>query len=327
MNDQTWFYIDSSQAQHGPISASELESLVASGTVTRETQVWTESLGDQWILARKVEGLFTEEIPPMGSTLRPPSHAASVPETDPYPLPSLAATTPMIPSTPTTQPVRGVQVPANHHLVQAAANDPYQPPASDPQPIETGIYPATIKKGGSMGLWSALFFGGILCIILGIIMSGVLSPTKEATPNETKILTGFSVAAIGYFCILFSAILIYIYLYRAWKCLQPGGATVSPGKAIGFLFIPFFNIYWFFIAFGSLPRQWNHITSSYSNTQNAPRLTMSAFICLLLIPVIGQIIWMIQITKALNFMLGLHFQQTRPVGGALAGLTSRANFK
>jgi hypothetical protein len=46
-----------------------------------------------------------------------------------------------------------------------------------------------------------------------------------------------------------SVIPFYTTLYRAWKCLQPGGlARTTPGKAIGFLFIPFFNLYWIFQA-------------------------------------------------------------------------------
>jgi hypothetical protein len=48
---------------------------------------------------------------------------------------------------------------------------------------------------------------------------------------------------------------------------------------------------------------------------------------LLLIPIIGQIIWLNQIIKGLNFMAELHFQQSRPAGSSLASLGSRANFQ
>ena len=235
-----------------------------------------------------------------------------------------AATTPMIPSTPTTQAVTGVPIPIPVSLAQQQqqqqqqqqATNPYQSPAADPQQLDAGLYPSTITKGGSMGFWSMFFFGGLLLIGLGVFL------TIQADPK-----IGLGVIIVGSVCVFFSGILTYIYLYRAWKCLQPGGATVSPGAAVGFMFIPLFNIYWIFKAIGGLPRQWNIITSSYSNTKNAPKLTMGAFICLLIIPIIGQIIWLSQITKGINFMAALHFQQSRPAGSALSGLGSRANFQ
>ena len=118
------------------------------------------------------------------------------------------------------------------------------------------------------------------------------------------------------------SILPYIYLYKAWHSLQPGGAKITPGKAVGFLFIPLFNYYWIFVAMGGLPRQWNEIVSRYENTQDAPRLSIGAFVCLLLIPVIGFFIWAHQIIKAINFMVSLSNMNyasnpTGVVGGGL----------
>ena len=342
MSDQTWYYTDESETQHGPISIPELQSLVSNGVIIPQTQVWTEALGEQWIPAANVEGLFPA-TPSVAPTLRTPTLATSVQEVEEEPKkPALAATTPMIASTPTTQAVTGVPVPKSLAVQQPATpaaaataqppaqpqtSDPYQSPEADPQPLADGMYPATIKKGGSMGFWSMLFFGGILSMILGAMVAGMFSPDTAASLSDQTLNIGLGLIILGYVCLLFSGILIYIYLYRAWKCLQPGGATVSPGAAIGFLFIPIFNIYWIFKAIGGLPKQWNLITSSFSNTKNAPKLTVGAFICLLLIPVIGQIIWLSQITRGINFMAALHFQQSRPAGSALAGLSSSANFK
>jgi hypothetical protein len=330
MIDQTWYYMDSAEAQQGPITIPQLQSLVASGAITTETQVWTEALGEQWIPAANVEGLFTAApVAPATTaapTLRAPTLATTTPNAADYQQPSPAATTPMIPSTPTTQAVTGVPVPSSLAAQQQAAN-PYQSPVADPQQLGEGLYPATIKKGGSMGLWCMLLFGGILCIALGMMVSGVFSQDLGASTDKTQAMIGLGLVLLGYGCMAFSGILTYIYLYRAWKCLQPGGATVSPGAAIGFLFIPLFNIYWIFKAIGGLPRQWNQITSAYPNTKNAPKLSIGAFVCMLLIPIIGQMIWLSQITKGLNFMAGLHFQQSRPAGSALSGLGSSANFQ
>lgn len=52
--------------------------------------------------------------------------------------------------------------------------------------------------------------------------------------------------------LLTASILLLIRLFKAWKVLQNISTRIripSPGQAIGFLFIPFFNFYWGFVAF------------------------------------------------------------------------------
>ncbi len=46
----------------------------------------------------------------------------------------------------------------------------------------------------------------------------------------------------GYVC-------FYILLFKGWKAIPKKYARTSPGMAVGFLFIPFFNFYWVFVAF------------------------------------------------------------------------------
>jgi len=341
MSDQTWYFIDGTGAQNGPITIPQLQKHVENGEVTADTQLWTEALGEQWIPAANVEGLFPA-IPaavavPTLRTLRTPTLVTTPEDSTELPKPVRAATTPMIPSTPTTQAVTGVSIPSSlaqqqqqqqqQQQEQQQAEKPQQSPISEAQQLDLGLYPATIAKGGSMGLWSMFFFGGIICIISGIMVAGLLNQGLETSAGGSTLKIGLGLIGTGAAGLLFSIILIFIYLYRAWKCLQPGGAKVSPGAAIGFLFIPVFNLYWLFKAIGGLPKQWNTIASSYPNTKHAPKLSMGAFICMLLIPVIGQIIWLNQIIKGLNFMAELHFQQSRPAGSSLASLGSRANFQ
>lgn len=54
-----------------------------------------------------------------------------------------------------------------------------------------------------------------------------------------------------------SLVLFFIILNRSWSLIQDGYARTSPGKAVGFCFIPFFNFYWFFEAFGGLAKDTN----------------------------------------------------------------------
>ncbi len=54
-----------------------------------------------------------------------------------------------------------------------------------------------------------------------------------------------------------SMVLFYIILYRNWKLIQDGYARTTPGRAVGFQFIPFFNLYWIFEAYPGLIRDTN----------------------------------------------------------------------
>jgi hypothetical protein len=60
--------------------------------------------------------------------------------------------------------------------------------------------------------------------------------------------TIFTCIAMVYACIL---------LYRIWNILQDGNVRTTPDKAIGFLFIPFFNFYWIFVVYYGLAVDFN----------------------------------------------------------------------
>ncbi|MHC4275896.1 MAG: hypothetical protein ACYSWY_07570 [Planctomycetota bacterium] len=54
-----------------------------------------------------------------------------------------------------------------------------------------------------------------------------------------------------------------IFLYRLWQLAQMSNLQIkkpSPGKAIGFSFIPYFNLYWMFILYRHLALHLNHLT-------------------------------------------------------------------
>lgn len=54
-----------------------------------------------------------------------------------------------------------------------------------------------------------------------------------------------------------SSILQFILIYKFWKVVQDGYARTTSGRAVGFLFIPLFNIYWFFHAYYGLAKDLN----------------------------------------------------------------------
>lgn len=80
-----------------------------------------------------------------------------------------------------------------------------------------------------------LTFVGVLIIALGDIPDVFLWLSMALT---TAAGIGLTISSI------WMAINMLMAIYRYWTTLQGGNARTTPGKAIGFLFIPFFNFYW-----------------------------------------------------------------------------------
>lgn len=58
--------------------------------------------------------------------------------------------------------------------------------------------------------------------------------------------------------LLANVILTYVVIYKMWASIREGGqARTTPGKAVGFLFIPFYNLYWLFQVWAGFPSDYN----------------------------------------------------------------------
>ncbi len=106
-----------------------------------------------------------------------------------------------------------------------------------------------------------------------------------------------------------SMVLFYIILYRNWQLIQDGYARTTPGKAVGFLFIPFFNLYWIFEAFPGLVRDTNAYIQRYNLPVKMQETGLASAFCILtllcLVPylnfVVAIALLVIQIIMAKNF--------------------------
>lgn len=76
---------------------------------------------------------------------------------------------------------------------------------------------------------------------------------------------------IGIFLLLAGIVIGLIQIYRFWSLIQDGKARTSPAQAVGFLFIPFFNIYWNYVAHVGLAKDMN----SYCQDRNIPGAKVS----------------------------------------------------
>jgi hypothetical protein len=125
-------------------------------------------------------------------------------------------------------------------------------------------------KSASFGLWVGSFAGSFVLFILALVIL--------ITGGEEKAGLAGIIYLVGVIVMLLSGVFFCINLYRAWACVQSGGVQVTPGKAIGFMFIPFFNLYWVFVAINGLPKDWNRVVSSYEDLKTAPKLSETTFL-------------------------------------------------
>ncbi len=53
---------------------------------------------------------------------------------------------------------------------------------------------------------------------------------------------------LAVFALIAGLVLFFVLLYKSWNQIQDGHARTSAGKAVGLLLVPFFGLYWAFVA-------------------------------------------------------------------------------
>lgn len=300
MNEDPQWYVMQGEEQLGPYTGENLMEYAAGGNIVRESLVWTEGMAE-WLPAGQIEGLFPPEAAP-----------------EPAPAAAVAAYRPGQSALGGATPAYGAATHSALGMQPAlGADDPYNCP---------GIKPA------SFGLWLLFFLGGLFLTIIGMVMTVSAAATianagSEGTAQASGMGTGAIVLLAGCFLTTLSFIPVLICVHRAWQCLQPGGlARSTPGKAVGFLFIPLFNYYWIFQAFNGLAKDWNRTVASYSDLKAAPKMSEGVFLTFCIgnfVPPLGPIMLfpvMSQLCKGINFFA---FRPKAGYTGALGGLPGR----
>jgi hypothetical protein len=109
-------------------------------------------------------------------------------------------------------------------------------------------------KGIQLAPVFALFFGGAVLMYIQIAIMVVAGGYSGIGP---EMMGGVFLAVLGFAALIVGVILFCIMLYRIWFIIQDGVVRTTPGKAVGFLFIPLFNCYWIFVAYYGLSRDFN----------------------------------------------------------------------
>ncbi len=136
--------------------------------------------------------------------------------------------------------------------------------------------------------------------ILGIVGGGILTYLflfLAMDPKTTEMAAAVPIP------ILLSAIVHLVMVYKMWKSLQGGQARMTPGKAVGFLFIPFFNVYWLFQVYPGFATDYNR-TLQQKNVAAPPlsnglMVAMAVFV-LVAVPIVNWVVQTIAISKICN---------------------------
>ncbi len=129
-------------------------------------------------------------------------------------------------------------------LLPAQASAPYPPAPLAPAPTYQQTYNAQLLKPAAVRIKELqdMFTAWWILLLCGALTAVIF---------------------IGIPALIAAAVITYIMLYRFWELIQDGYARTTPGKAIGFLFIPFFNYYWIFEAYHGLSKDLNAYLNRY----------------------------------------------------------------
>ena len=126
---------------------------------------------------------------------------------------------------------------------------------------------------------------------------------------------------VGIFGLIASVIYQFMLIYKLWSLIPRERAQTTPGKAIGFLFIPIFSLYWIFVAFHGLAKGLNNELKSVAPDKQVSEGLSLTFCILALVSIIPYVNF---VTAPANFVIGIILmKQLATAGAALANSRGR----
>jgi hypothetical protein len=155
--------------------------------------------------------------------------------------------------------------------------------------------PNKMSKGFYIG---GYITGFVLSTILFIIAYVAVLFSVSQHPNDPPLMA-LGLMGIAMLPLLLCVVVYCMFIYRMWAAIQDGQARMTPGKAVGFMFIPFFNLYWIFPVFQGFAQDYNKYIAR--RQLNLPRLDEQLFlfypisILCTIIPFLGGLIALVSV--------------------------------
>ncbi len=156
----------------------------------------------------------------------------------------------------------------------------------------------TVRKLSKGFYLSSVTIAGSLIFVLSI--AAMLGRSQHN--YDLFILSSFFV----FLSLIYYLVVISIFAYKIWSIIPPEIATTTPGKAVGFLFIPFYNLYWIFVVYPGWAKDYNLLLAA--KKINLPVFsvglpkTIAIFTLLSMIPYLGILFSLINIILVMVFI-------------------------
>jgi len=189
------------------------------------------------------------------------------------------------------------------------------PPAAPPPIEEKSQQLNDIER---LNNWFLIFW---ICLVAGIPLSlvligfaGLIASVAFYFTDILAILINYVV--IGLAGIIASVVFYCLILHKCWSLIPTDLAKTTPSKAVGFLFIPFFNLYWNFVAYYGLAQAINIETRrkkiSDKKVNEGLCIAYCILICCTIIPYVGVlasiaaiVIWIISLKQIKDAAIAL----------------------
>lgn len=154
----------------------------------------------------------------------------------------------------------------------------------------------------------AMFFLCILApISIGLFAAGfMIDPGRDVGSPPTQLAAIAAVVAVvswivGAVMLIIAKIFSSILLYRLWSSVPSDYRSISPGRAVGFCFVPIFCFYWFFVAYPGLVSE----TSKVTGTRGPYGLAIAYAVLLCATPLFAWHIMLIPIILLSQYVIWL----------------------
>lgn len=190
-----------------------------------------------------------------------------------YPPGSFGPTLSPAPYAPQPSGGYGGAYPSSHYHAYGATPS-YAPPAyfGYQQPPRMAYADSPVGTGAPTLKWVVL--GSFLGIFVFSLLGGAVTGLSE-TADDTAATIGGILTMLSVPLMITYAVTMLVWIFKSWEMLPMSmrvlnnGTTVTPGQAVGRLFIPFYNLYWYFAGATGLANAYNRALASHGSTKRA----------------------------------------------------------
>lgn len=171
-----------------------------------------------------------------------------------------------------------------------------------------------------------LYIGSILGGAGASILFGLLALMLIADNEEEA---GLPFLIIGIMVMIYAAVMIAMLVHKLWEAIQPAHPRTTPGQAVGYMFIPFYNFYWMFQVYHGWAQDYNRYIRSAQlaapPVSESIGLTVSILAVCSAVPYIGVLpalanlvcmgLFFSQAIDGANSLIAIHSQQAGAAQG------------